>query len=65
MLLRIISFIILVLCTYFLGISHCHNETVSTQLKEIKNAQKTTAVIQAAPHAAKSELLELMRYEKF
>lgn len=64
MYLRIALFILAVVCCYFLGLSHCQNQMITTKLKEVRNVQKTTAVIQAVPHASKSELLELMRRGK-
>ena len=64
MLLRIVLLIFAVVCCYFLGLSHCQNQIAATKLKEVKNVQKTTAVIQAVPHASKPELLELMRRGK-
>lgn len=64
MYLRIVLFISAVVCCYFLGLSHCQNQTITMKLKEVKHVQKTTAAIQAVPHASKSELLELMRSGK-
>lgn len=64
MFMRIIILILAIICCYFLGLSHCQNEITATRLKEVKNVQKKTAVIQAVPHASRSELLELMRRGK-
>ena len=60
--LRIIILALLLSFSYFLGQSHCQNKIVTKQIEVVRYVKNKEAEIQAEPHAAQSELLELMRH---
>ncbi len=59
--LRILILALLLIFSYFLGQSHCQNQIVTKQVKVVRYVKNKEAKILAEPHAAQSELLELMR----
>lgn len=50
--------------SFWLGRTDCQKTTAFKQIREIKYVAFQKAEISARPHAAKSELLELMRRGK-
>lgn len=58
---RIVVWALLLIFSYFLGQAHCQNQVVTQQIEVIKYVKTKQAEIVARPHAAKPELLKLMR----
>ncbi len=58
--LRIIILALLLIFSYFLGQSQCQNKIITKQVEVVKYVKNKEAEILAEPHAAQSELLELM-----
>lgn len=64
MYLRVIILALLLLFSYFLGQSHCQNKIITKEVEVIRYAKTQDNKIMAQPHAAKPELLELMRQQQ-
>jgi hypothetical protein len=60
MFIQIIFFIFLILTVYYLGKSHCKQENISNEIKEIKYVKDKEIKILSRPNANRDDLLKLM-----
>ena len=64
MYLRVIILAVLLIFSYFLGQSSCQNKIITKEIEVVRYVKSQENQILSRPHAAKPELLELMRNGK-
>ena len=64
MYLKLAILILLTVAIYYVGVSQCHQKNLSQKLKEVSYVKSKEIEILSAPNADKSDLLNLMFYNK-